>query len=95
MSKSITIEFNQQLQKLLLIVVISLFVIALIIGGIFGLIGLLYPPQEDIPEEKTSINLSDPSLETTIKDAEKQQNFLFEATVNPNEIGRQNPFEPY
>jgi hypothetical protein len=95
MAKNITIEFNQQVQKLLLIFVVALVVIALVVSGIFGLIGLLYPIQEAIPEEKTSINLSDPSLETTIKDVEKQQYFLFEATVNPNEIGRQNPFEPY
>ncbi|GEM_PF-4045248 len=89
------IEFNDQTKKTLLAVVAVIVFLAGIIWGTLSLIQLLYPITEDIPQGKTTINLNDPSIETTIKDVEKQSYFSFEATVNPSEIGRENPFEPY
>lgn len=88
-------EFNEQTQKALLSIIAVIVVLAGVVWGTFWLIQLLYPPTEEIPQGKTTINLSDPSIETTIKDVEKQNYFSFEATVNPNEVGRENPFEPY
>lgn len=84
---------KQLLQKRLMTLGVLGIGVVLVIYLILYLIGIVFPNFEDTPTQTSSIELKNQDIQV-IQDLDKINTYLLQPTVNPNEIGRSNPFAP-
>ena len=59
----------------------------------FYIVNLLNPEFEEVPTTRSTVELKETDIQI-IQDLNKINTYLLQPTVNPNEIGRPNPFAP-